>query len=180
MALIIYPSEDSWCYENAKTTNYGTDTELDIKFNQSTADYRVTYIKFGDLSTAPHVSSIDKVYLRIYVTTTGDITDGTVYRVSASWTEGGVNWNNRPAVAGDNLATINYNNAGEQLLDITNTVKDWINGVTDNYGIRLWYAASKERFANIGSRENATVNYRPYLLFKLKPSGFGFGNPYIF
>lgn len=89
---------DSKVQQANATTNYGTLTTFDVSSRSS--QNRRTYIKFDLGGCTPSISASDTIRLatlRIYVSTlpaacrTVDI-----FRVTSSWTEAGLTWNNQP------------------------------------------------------------------------------------
>ncbi|WP_170154599.1 CBM96 family carbohydrate-binding protein [Mangrovibacterium diazotrophicum] len=95
---VVYTLADSFVRGSSFAgTNYGTATELAVKYNTSTYIHRETYLKF-DLSD--YTTDYAYATLRLYVTVASLSDDNILYRVDDdSWTEDGLNYYNRPAVA---------------------------------------------------------------------------------
>lgn len=174
--LKIYTSDDARVYSGSPGTNYGSDTTIVIRRGSTTDYYDMGFLKW-DLSSAPPASSIATALFYIYVT---EIVDGLIddvytYLASTDWDEDTITYNNKPSITGNNLATFDITSIGEKSNDITDTVKDWINGVTDNYGLRLFpntsHGYTGNEYARIASKENATTSYRPYLLINTIKGG---------
>jgi hypothetical protein len=171
-----YPSDDARVYSGSAGTNYGSDTTVVIRKGSTTSFYDMGYLKW-DLSSAPPVGSINTVKFYIYVTeiVSGLINDVETYLVAAPWGESTITYTNKPAVTGSNLATYDLTSVGAKSNDITSTVIDWMNGDTNNYGLRLFPATNHgyrgDEYVRIGSTENATESYRPYLLFDYGKGG---------
>jgi unsaturated chondroitin disaccharide hydrolase len=88
-------------------TNFGTTADLTIKKNASVGYTRESYLRFS----LTGVSSVGSATLRLYgnlqETNAGGL-NLQVYGVdNVSWSETGINWNNRPAVSTGMLATKN-------------------------------------------------------------------------
>lgn len=90
---------------NQATLNFGTATSLEIKTSATTKENRDAYLKF-DLNSLGTVGNLSTVKLRFYghLSASGTLTT-TLYGVSnTTWTETGINWNNKPAL-GNALGT---------------------------------------------------------------------------
>lgn len=89
---------DSKVQQANATTNYGTLTTFDV--SSRTSQNRRTYIKFdlGGCSPAiPSSATIRLATLRVYVTTLPSVCRTVdIFRVTASWAESTLTWNNQP------------------------------------------------------------------------------------
>jgi glucose/arabinose dehydrogenase len=112
----LRPTQDTYVYDASKGANFGNDTKLLVKKN-NTGYNRETYLKF-DLSSA---TTIDSAKLRLYGGfdyDPGKSVRFAVYSVSPSaWTESALNWNNKPTSSGP-LATITLSGS-------TKSYKEW-------------------------------------------------------
>ncbi len=104
-ALSFAPTDDSYVDSSLPTTNYGSSTELKL-INPT----YITYFKFSVTGLTTSVASA-RLHIKTVSTTSGECFDtirpcAEVYSVSdTSWQESTVNWNNRPAIDGQLLAT---------------------------------------------------------------------------
>ena len=124
----LIPVEDARVNQNAPNTNYGTDITLRIR-QHNTQTHRA-YLKFSvtGLSVAP-----DSVTLRLFVQD-GSPDGGSVFDVADTWTEGGITWNNAPAISGSSLGSFGSIVGGTwEEIDLTSFVTT--NG-TYSFGIR--------------------------------------------
>jgi hypothetical protein len=90
-----------------------------------------------------------------------------IYRITASWTETGVTWNNQPAHDGTVLATrdfaSNEANGSKEFTfnaDGIAAVQGWVNGGYTNYGIKAISDGVDNQF-RFASAENGTASNRP-------------------
>lgn len=129
--------KDAYVYSNAAATNYGTDQYLQVG-NQG-AYMRRSYVQF-DLSGIPAsvvvTSAIAQLYYNGGYGTA--IIDIGISKVTGTWTETGVTWNNQPAysTAMESTRAINRSNepVGYKDFTATNLVKDIVNGAAVNNG----------------------------------------------
>ena len=169
----LSPTADAAIYQYAPTTNYGTNTRMEVGC-WWTASARYEYRSFVqfDLSSIPTGSEIDActlyVYGYYYQSPAGDYTAS---RVTGSWTESGVTWATQPAISNANEATINISAQGWRKFDVSAICRQWMAG-TSNYGLRLWknsltdsvartYFYTKEYTTNPTLRESLWVVYTP-------------------
>jgi hypothetical protein len=99
---------DAMCDEISPATNFGTSRELAVKYVTSRS--RNSYLRFNVTGVAG--KTVTRVRLRLKESTLSSEGDTRfdVRKVTGSWTETGVNWNNKPALA----ATV-YGTAGGKL-----------------------------------------------------------------
>lgn len=103
-------------------------------------DYR-TFLQY-DLSSIPLGAPIISAKLKVYCTYWNDNGgSGTtnISRVTASWDEATLTWNNQPATTGTYLsANVNAPAIGTWSdWDITNLVTEWVSGTYPNYGLYI-------------------------------------------
>ena len=102
----LYPVADAWVNYWLPNNNYGTATQLEVGSEecpgQEFPDRGRALIRF-DLSAIPAGQVIQSASLQLYLryAYSGGASTNTinVHRVSASWTETGVTWNNQPGHA---------------------------------------------------------------------------------
>ncbi|MFL5723441.1 MAG: DNRLRE domain-containing protein, partial [Chloroflexota bacterium] len=97
---VFTATADAYVSSAHKSTNYGSSTVLKVR-----KDVYRSFVKFSvtGLSRAP-----SSARLRLWVTNPST-SGGSVYRVSNSWTQSGITWNNAPIIGSAprlaNLAT---------------------------------------------------------------------------
>ncbi|WP_295128154.1 DNRLRE domain-containing protein [uncultured Chitinophaga sp.] len=113
----ITVSGDSYVNSNTadsgRYTNYGTSTQLRFRYSQSSSSsvYNlITYLRFNlnDLNL-PYNALVDSVSLgaSVYYSQSGSGHVWHALRVTdTTWTETGINWNNKPALGSDTLGTV--------------------------------------------------------------------------
>ena len=94
--LTILASADAMVSKAEPTRNFGTSTVLRLKYDSSNA-----YVRFTVTGISGQVTSAK---LRLYVTDASS-TATSVHRVSSSWSETGITWNNAPAIGGTALSS---------------------------------------------------------------------------
>jgi hypothetical protein len=154
---IFIPSADSYIRQNTATTNYGTNTSLNVTYS-TTADYN-TLVQFNVTSLAS--SNIDKAYLSLYQTTafSASVTE---YNVSRSWNESQVTWNKATTTPSVNWTTAggDITGAANSITIVSNSWNNWtvtsdvaafITG--NNYGWLLTTASTSQ--ISFSSKEGA-------------------------
>ncbi|MES2775392.1 MAG: polysaccharide lyase family 8 super-sandwich domain-containing protein [Bacteroidota bacterium] len=150
------------------TNNFGTATSLVVKNDAGVNYARQTYLKF-DLQNVTRPVSGAK--LRLYLSYAG-ATANTVQWVlngcaTDSWTETGINWNNKPAAGSQVATTPGQTTAGYVEWDITVAV----NASTDDLlTLQLVSSATGGTTdASFWSKEIATIAYKPVIKFDYTP-----------
>ena len=111
------PVADARVSESSPTKNYGNETSLRIRA-QSGGNYQ-SFLRFDLASLSGSVLSAK---LRLFCTD-ASTSGGNIYVVSSSWTETGVNWNNRPLFPPSALRTLGSVAANTWVeLDVTSAV----------------------------------------------------------
>ena len=139
--ITLYPSADAPVVEGEPSTTHATDL-LEAGYDDGaiypTGRVR-SYITF-DFSCLPANSTVISAKFSIQNTGGQDFpgVSRTVsfHRVTGSWSESGITWNNRPGYA-ESVGSISstYDFTGRQEFDVTSLVSNWINGNVSNYGI---------------------------------------------
>ena len=168
--VTLNPTEDSMVYKSNPTTNYGTNTQLAA--SGSTASPVESFLKFT-LPSAPAGTVLSSVVLKVRTSTdsmAGSVNSFPVTVLSgASWSEGTVTWNNRPAGDGVGFGVLSgatATNTAYQLTGDASVLSDALGGeltlrIAGNSGdtdnLRLW------------SQNAATTSYRPTLTLTFTP-----------
>jgi hypothetical protein len=110
------------------------------KFNASRA-----LIEF-DLSDIPVQTQIDSASLSLYWTSSGIFTSQTgenafsIYKITESWQENLVTWNNQPSTSVENIVKVPKSTSEQQSyldIDVTKFVQSMINNPSENHGFML-------------------------------------------
>ncbi|QGQ95108.1 right-handed parallel beta-helix repeat-containing protein [Paenibacillus psychroresistens] len=122
-------TDDSFIKDGSSaSTNYGTNTTLEIKKSATAGFTRKSYLKFN-LSA---LSSINSAVLKLYGNNTTDTTSVTVSIFAAAsdtWTESALTWNNAPVETGSVLATTAVNSTAQLYsFNITNYAQSQLSG----------------------------------------------------
>jgi len=160
------PSDDSYINQGQPDQNFGGAINFWVRPNNN-ADRRGV-IRF-DLSAIPANATITGATLYLYETNRNPGIITYLYRVTTSWSEDTVTWNNPWAAAGGDFDdTISFasfmpDQSGCMVtLNITDLVQRWVNGTYPNYGI-LMYSTGPNRSIIYISKENANSLERPRL-----------------
>ena len=182
--MSLQASQDSYVQQDSVTSNFGAATTIQVK-SQSSAAKRAL-VKF-DLSSVPACAMVTAASLQMRLETNtqnlgGDDHVHGVYRVTASWTEGGVTWANRDvgtswtSAGGDFNATVTATAtapAGTGWLvqwNVTTDVLAFRAGTAVNNG---WLvkdqgeASPPTSSSGYSSRMSGTVANRPVLVLTL-------------
>ena len=143
---------------NNATANYGTATSWEVKTSTTTKENRDAYLKF-DLNSLGTVGSLSSVKLRFYghLSASGSLTT-TLYGVSnTTWTETGINWNNKPA-RGSALGTktLTGTTYGWCELDVTAYVQQELNAGRRIISLAFHDSANTNQNIQANSREAST------------------------
>ncbi|MGB7158682.1 MAG: DNRLRE domain-containing protein [Tepidisphaeraceae bacterium] len=108
--------------------NFGNDGQLIVKSSANVGNTREGYLKFDVSSLPSDPNAITNVKLRVYgkKSASGTNPNIAVFGVAdTGWSEGSINWNNKPASAGAALAskTLTSTSNGWHEFDITSYVK---------------------------------------------------------
>ena len=119
--ITLTPVADSYVRSNSANTNFGTDSTVQ---SQNTGGRNAVvfqpYFRFS-VGALPATPTSAKV--RLFVTD-ASATSGQLFRTaSATWTESGITWNNKPGTSGSSLGTSRNAPLGQWVeFDVTSTV----------------------------------------------------------
>ena len=148
------PTEDARVWSSYPNNNYGSANELSVGSDSE------TYIKF-DLSSIPSGSVIISATLKLYQYNSVSGVEICVHRVTGSWSESSITWNNKPSY--DSQSEACSDSAGQYQWtewDITDLVQGWVDGSYDNHGLVLVSSGDMVQFY---SREWSEADKRPKL-----------------
>lgn len=162
--VTLYTTGDSYIQQSSPTTNYGSATTMFIQ-QGSGSNAMSAFLKF-DLSAEVATIVSATLYLWEDSASFNPVGDLTVKRVTSSWTEGGVTWNNQPSVTSTNSKVININGSLQWYsIDIKDIIVDCVTGT--DYGISLQPftpTGGDTTFTRIAPKEAIISARKPYLV----------------
>ena len=159
-ALIdIAQQNDTYVNSSAPSTNYGRVHDLYVS---NTCE---TYIKFTT-PNLPNGVSITRATISLpyyYNVTNNKAINISLYKITSSWVETSVSWNNKPTTTSSAMQTNavyangpRENNPGHTNFDVSDSVKSWYTG-TANYGFALKRAGGDNTSVIFVAREKLQV-----------------------
>ncbi len=166
VTVTLSASDDAWIDQGAKDANNGADTVLRVKSGTGATAKKHVLAKF-DLSGIPaECATVTSAALHLVITTppSGNRTHN-LHRITATWAEGTVTWNNQPTFNGTAAASATASSGGGTVTwDVTSEVTAFLSGSAVNYG---WLVKDSvdSTIAEVvyGSDENGTPSSRPQL-----------------
>lgn len=162
LAQAAPPSADSYVNGGAPAANYGTAASMVV------ASTKTAYIKF-DLSPVPPGVTVNKATLRVYLNAATGTGQMDAYDVlpGVSWSEGAVNFNNRPplglSLTGSHPVTLSTANLRTFIqMDVTGEVQNWLATPSNNNGLALSLVGTTGSFS-FDSKESTTTSHQPEL-----------------
>jgi hypothetical protein len=152
----LTPSDDAYTNITDPTTNYGSQTVLDVESPSQT-----TYIRFN-LSSVPsgyNGGDIAQATLKLYVDAVTRGGSFNVDYVNGTWSESMIDADNAPALGTTIAASVPLTTADKNqyvLINITTAVQAWLNGTT-NDGIAL--VGNSPLKASFDSKESTTTSH---------------------
>jgi hypothetical protein len=143
-ARTFYSIADATVLEGYPSVNLGNTSDMwagyDVCLNPD-GEIARSLIRF-DISSLPTNHSIIEATLRVRLVNSCDYEGAsrriTTYRITSSWSEGSVTWNNRPSYGSSyGSRSIVHGDWGWYEFDVTNLVKSWYGGTYANHGIML-------------------------------------------
>ncbi len=140
---VLYPTDDAPVQQGAPAITNPAGAYLGAGYSQNWifANGLVrSYLRF-DLSGITADSTVVSATLRLTqaggVDYAGAYSTVNFYRVTSSWAENTVTWNNKPSFAPEIIGSVSttYNYSGAVSFDLTNQVRNWVNGSQSNYGL---------------------------------------------
>ena len=126
---------DAFVLSGNPSTNYKMDEKLFIGKSPAHGLQR-SYIKFT-LPTNISASSVTNVIMKLKLCG-GTSTAMNAYRVTSSWTSGGITWNNKPGYSSANASgTSSVYSGSWYSLDVTTVTRQHLAGTYSNYGFVL-------------------------------------------
>ena len=179
---------DTFLSSNAPTTNYGTDSKIEIGENNALTNYVFRGLIKFDLSSIPANSSITSAILSLWTETDYSSNARTLsaYRVLRAWSESQATWN--VYTTGNNWGTAGCANtttdresasigsaavgasvANDTEIQITLDplkVQEWVSGAFTNNGLLLRVDVESDDEYRYDSSSSTTANQRPKLVIE--------------
>jgi hypothetical protein len=163
---------DTTVLQGYPTLNAGNTSDMWAGYDRGDTQARIvrSLVKFN-LTRLPPNQNITNATLRVRLVISGDVPGArrtiTAYRITSSWSERGVTWNNKPRYGSAYGSTSIVHGAwGWYELDVTDLVKAWYTGRYPNYGIMLrGPEASSTGFRGFATRE---TSYKPQLIVEFQ------------
>ncbi len=163
--VFLSAERDSFVSQISPNTNYGTDSTLLVR---STTLNRA-WVQFN-LSSIPAGSTVQTATLRLYLSTAPATSRSyDAHRVTASWEEATVTWNNQPSVAATATFTQTTGTTPGVWMEwnVLADVQTFVNAPASNYGWRISDQAESDlsnTMAVFFSMQNAGIAFRPQLV----------------
>lgn len=158
--VVLNPTQDSYIDSNNAGTNYGTNTSL-IEGKSGGRNYN-TLVQY-DLSQSELAGKIiNSASLNLHVTSVTNQHSANVHRISSSWVENLVTWNNGPAY-NSSYITQNVTNVTNIWVNwsLTNDVQGFVNSTYTNNGWLIINTATNNS-ATFNSKE--AITNKPVLI----------------
>lgn len=139
---------DAYTTEYSPNSNQGTHSTMYVG-GDTGYRYR-SFIKM-DVSSIPTGSSITSAYLNFSCPSASSISYNNYidfYRLTSSFTETGITWNNSPSYNGTVYRSAyigNWSSGSSTSILISQLIQEWVNGIYPNYGLMM------ARMANTGA-----------------------------
>jgi hypothetical protein len=134
---------DSWVDQGSQGSNFGNDQILKVKREGSSKAMRAL-VRFN-LPAIPQGCSVTGATLRLYAASAPSNRTLEARRINASWTEGGVRWNNQPGTTGTAATTTTV--SGWNQWTVTSHVQAMYSG--SNHGFLIKFDAEGNPVAEV-------------------------------
>jgi hypothetical protein len=167
----FYAIADATVLEGYPAVNIGSTTDMWAGYDEyldPDGQIARSLVKF-DIASLPPDQVITKATLRVYLVTSWDYPDTSrlirTYRITSNWSEGNVNWNNKPGYGSAyGSRSIMHAAWGWYEFDVTELVNAWYVGTYTNHGIMLRgpeVSGEDSSWRGFGTRES---DYTPQLV----------------
>jgi hypothetical protein len=161
---------DAFTQATTPNRNFGGNADLRVTTNAN------SYLRF-DLSTLPpgaRGNDIAKATLRLWVNSVSNPGAFDIRRITSAWDEATITANSSPTLGGAIVSGALVTNQSVDsfvTVDLTQLVKDWLNGSLANNGIAILASEANTNF-RFDSKENGLTSHEPGLEIILKgPKG---------
>jgi len=157
--------KDTYVNQEQPNLNYGRQDTMYIgKVDNIINQILIQFVKLDDYIG----TSIFSATLYLYFKVTYPIGETTLYMdiITEDWNQVTVTWNTKPDVAGMPVS-YGYPTSTERVweqYDVTDVVRDWLNGTYDNYGWLIYTDDYIRHMANADTSDYSEPTYRPKLV----------------
>jgi hypothetical protein len=165
---------DSDVDQSSPTSNFGSSSDLYVR-SKSGSGNRRTFVKFNLTNcTIPTTATVTAATVSLYLSSApGTSRTWEIRRANAAWTEGGITWNNQPAVGAVTSSTTTGTTGGvRRTWSVGVDVEAFTNGSATNNGWRISDAVENDGASPEGkfaSQEWGTGADRPLLTVTYYP-----------
>ncbi len=168
---------DTYADQGSAGSNFGTATTLQVRSGTTLvllADNKRAFLRFDLASCSiPSTARVVSGRMRLFMSTAPSATRTyQARRVTASWAETTLDWNNQPAVAATPTATVVTGTTSNVTLewDVLADVSSFVAGTATNNGWRIADSVeSNTGDSQFRSREHGTTSQRPSLVVTYYP-----------
>lgn len=148
------PVADAYVFGGSTKTNYGSATNLQVKYNGTASYTRKSFVKF-DL-TGKGISSVTNAKVRLYASSVSGAGNITVSQTTDSWTETSIKYSSCPAT-GASISNVSVSSLGYYEWDITSYIQSQLSANDLIVSLVFNDLASGNQLIDFNSRE-ATSN----------------------
>ncbi|MGV8038804.1 MAG: DNRLRE domain-containing protein [Thermoanaerobaculaceae bacterium] len=134
VTVTLYATADAFVDNGAPNTNYGTGDMLYVALFGEFSNIEQSLARWS-LSSIPAGATIQSAKVRLYLDQASGLSSVTLtlWRATASWSETGVTWNNRPGYSTVTTASAGLSDGWVEWTTTT-LVQGWMAGTYSNYG----------------------------------------------
>jgi hypothetical protein len=173
----LTPAADTYADQSSGGSNFGTATTLQVKSGTNLvllAANKRTFVRFDLASCSiPSSARVLSGRMRLFMSSApGSTRTYQAHRVSASWAEASLDWNNQPGVAATPTATVVTGTTANVTLEwnVIADVAAFVAGSATNNGWRVADSVeSNTGESQFRSREHGTASQRPSLVVTYYP-----------
>ena len=150
---------DAYILQEAAGSNTGSYPSLRVAFSTGPDSFHHRALARFNLSAIPATAVVKSAWFQAYLTAGGGSQAQVavdVYRVTGSWTEGGVTWSNQPPVNPSPAGSATLGQVpGYKSWNVKELAQGWINGSIPNHGLELRGPQTSWWSRTFSSREGA-------------------------
>jgi hypothetical protein len=158
---LVKPTADSYVQDGSNAAkNFGTSQQFQVGKSSTSGNNRIAYLKF-DLTLAPATITSAKLQIfgKLNNATPKNVPVGVYSVANTSWTESGINFNNKPALGTSALSTVNIIDTAVRgyLFDVTSYIKAQKAAGHNVVTLAIQMPANSTNFAIFNSREGPST-----------------------
>jgi large repetitive protein len=151
-AVTAFANIDSWVDQNSPNSNFGGDQILKVRKQNSRAARAL--VRFA-LPAVPNRCSVTGAQLRLFAASSNGSETVQARRITASWGENTVSWNNQPATSGTAVATTTGASGWNQWT-VTAQVQAMYAGTNNGFLIRYQNEGNPTREMQLHARDKGS------------------------